>query len=246
MQNRYTGDMGDFGKFLLLKHLFPKQKIATIWYLYPDESHNSDGSHTVEAGNANLYRHCHRLDSKMAELFNTIHTYDKREVGHFERLGVLEQGVFFEHSVIGEGADYRERWMGEALEFLSASESRVVCLDPDNGIEPASMQRAPAIKRGKYARREEIAQFFSMPQIDYCVIYQHFHRLKKHDLQMAEVKADFKAAYVDKAQVHIIRHNPVQARFYIILSKKNAPLDGSRSLSTLFYDKKKFFTLFDS
>jgi len=246
MQNRYTGDMGDFGKFLLLKNLFPNEKIATIWYLYPDESHNSDGSHTVEEGNSKLYAHCHDLDPKMAELFNMIHTYERREVRHFEKLGVLKEGFYFDLPILGEGVYYRERWMIKALGFLNASHSRVVCLDPDNGIEPASMQRAPDIKRGKYARYEEIWQFFSIPQIDHCVIYQHFNRLKKHDLQMAEAKRYFEAAYTDVAHVSIIRHNPVQARFYIILSKKHAALDLETKLSRLFYDKKNFFTLFDS
>lgn len=47
MQDRYAGDIGDFGKFSLLRNLFKNEqyKIGTIWYRYPDESHNDDGRH---------------------------------------------------------------------------------------------------------------------------------------------------------------------------------------------------------
>jgi len=45
MQDRYAGDVGDFGKFALLRYLFSNAnyKIGVIWYRFPDESHNNDG-----------------------------------------------------------------------------------------------------------------------------------------------------------------------------------------------------------
>jgi len=47
MQDRYAGDIGDFSKFSLLKGLFsdPTYRLGLIWYLYPDEDHNTDGRH---------------------------------------------------------------------------------------------------------------------------------------------------------------------------------------------------------
>lgn len=45
MQDRYSGDVGDFGKFHLLSFLLNNQKynLSQIWYMYPDETHNNDG-----------------------------------------------------------------------------------------------------------------------------------------------------------------------------------------------------------
>jgi hypothetical protein len=37
MQNRYVGDIGDYSKLFLIKHLFNK-KSGIIWYLYPNEA----------------------------------------------------------------------------------------------------------------------------------------------------------------------------------------------------------------
>ena len=47
MQNRYTGDIGDFGKLGLLRVLQAAGfSIGVNWYLTPDENHNQDGKHT--------------------------------------------------------------------------------------------------------------------------------------------------------------------------------------------------------
>jgi len=49
MQNRYTADIGDFGKYGLLRALCStvddgsKLRLGVVWYLVPDESHNADG-----------------------------------------------------------------------------------------------------------------------------------------------------------------------------------------------------------
>ena len=45
MQNRYSGDIGDYSKFVLLRKLFAadSHRIGLVCYLYPDESHTNDG-----------------------------------------------------------------------------------------------------------------------------------------------------------------------------------------------------------
>ena len=48
MQDRYFGDVGDFGKYGLLRVLCglwggPNFKLGVVWYLFPDENHNADG-----------------------------------------------------------------------------------------------------------------------------------------------------------------------------------------------------------
>lgn len=46
MQNRYTGDIGDFSKLGILRALQSAGlSIGLNWYLTPDETHNSDGLH---------------------------------------------------------------------------------------------------------------------------------------------------------------------------------------------------------
>jgi len=53
MQNRYVGDIGDFGKYHLLKILSQGNGLdnggnlvlGVVWYLVPNENHNGDGKH---------------------------------------------------------------------------------------------------------------------------------------------------------------------------------------------------------
>ena len=46
MQNRYAGDVGDFGKIGMLRCIEQSGvKIGVNWYLVEDESHNQDGKH---------------------------------------------------------------------------------------------------------------------------------------------------------------------------------------------------------
>lgn len=243
MQNRYTGDIGDFGKFLLLKSLFPNESIATIWYLYPDESHNTDGSHTVEDNNINIYHHCRAIDPAMSELFNIIHKQSNRHVELFETYPVLVNAHYFKEPVLGEGRDYRRQWLIRAMYFIEETQSRVVCLDPDNGIEPASMVKLTTSKQGKYAAFSEIEVFFKIGCVDHVVIYQHFHRQSTHETQMQEAKTKFETLYEGRAVVRIIRHNPVQARFYIILSKHPHQLKLIRLLEHLMYGSGAFFSI---
>jgi len=243
LQNRYTGDIGDFGKFLLLKHLFPEQSIATIWYLYPDETHNNDGSHRVTKTNPTLYHHCHAIDPQMAEVFNTIHEEGIRHVDRFEELGVLKNGHYFTQSILGEREGYRKQWLENAVEFIQANRCSVVCLDPDNGIEPQSFSKLSPIKQGKYGTYTEIETFFTLECVSHLVIYQHFHRQQSHEAQMREAKSKFEKLYEGRGEVTIIRHNPVQARFYIVLSRPTEILESIQSLENHRYGPRAFFSI---
>jgi hypothetical protein len=235
--------MGDFGKFLLLKHLFPTESIATIWYLYPDETHNNDGSHKVEEGNTNLYRHCYSLDPQMSELFHQIHQRDSRHIDLFEEMGVLENGHYFTESILGEGERLPNPMAKACIEFIRSKSCSVVCLDPDNGIEPSSMSKFSILKQGKYATYTEIETFFTLEGVNHLVIYQHFHRQQSHEAQMREAKVKFERLYEGRAVVTIIRHNPVQARFYIVLSKPTEILESLRSLEKRMYGPRAFFSV---
>lgn len=245
MQSRYTGDIGDFGKFLLLKHLFPHQPIATIWYLYPGESHNTDGRYTVEEGNTTIYRNCYAIDPHMSNIFNTIHSSFERHIDLFETFDVLNNGCYFSEEVLGKREDYRIQWLERAVAFVKNQQCSVVCLDPDNGIEPSSMKKLSILKQGKYAKYAEIEQFFALERVDHVVIYQHFNRLKKHEEQMKFAKEKFEMLYKGRAKVNIIRHNPVQARFYIILSKIPLYDEAQQSILDLRYGERAFFSYYE-
>lgn len=72
MQNRYTGDIGDFGKLGLLRQLrLTGLSIGVNWYLTPDETHNGDGRHIAYLKN-DAFRVCdEQLWSVLGQIVNT-------------------------------------------------------------------------------------------------------------------------------------------------------------------------------
>ena len=63
MQNRYVGDVGDFGKHGLLRYLsgmtagddLDPLKLGVIWYLFHDERHGNDANKVSADGNHTEY-----------------------------------------------------------------------------------------------------------------------------------------------------------------------------------------------
>jgi hypothetical protein len=61
MQDKYAGDIGDFGKYILLKKIHdiakPKIRLGVNWYLCTDaEPHSTDGKHIFYLSSSSKYR----------------------------------------------------------------------------------------------------------------------------------------------------------------------------------------------
>ena len=98
MQNRYVGDLGDFGKFGLLRALCANSgagdrrplSLGVVWYLVPDEGHNSDGKFIQflepAAQNQHHFRFC---DPALYDALRDIVTSGARNVTSVRKRGVL-------------------------------------------------------------------------------------------------------------------------------------------------------------
>ena len=77
MQNRYAGDIGDYGKLGLLRSLSRTGlRIGVNWYLTPDEDHNGDGRHTAYLRDDSYRSFDEDLWRKLREIANS----DQRSV----------------------------------------------------------------------------------------------------------------------------------------------------------------------
>ena len=167
MQDRYAGDIGDYGKLGLLRSLSRTGlRIGVNWYLTPNEDHNGDGRHT-DYLREDSFRSC---DEELWRKLREIAYSDQRSVAALEKANLLDAAYYHEVLDLGKTTDrssIREKWHSDALARFAGSE--LVLLDPDNGLMVKSAERTS--RANKYVELTEIA--------DYCrrgssvIWYQH-------------------------------------------------------------------------
>lgn len=200
MQDRYTGDLGDFGKYGLLKALCNPDAIGAgdelslgvVWYLVPDEQGTDDpdekgtddGKHTrylcPSPSNDSHFRSCDPdLYAKLAAIVQS----ESRRVAQIRQRKILpKQTVFYEARLTFDGLPAigpaarearlarRGVWVRDAQDAVRRRD--VVFVDPDNGLEGRTRCYH---KRGpKFAYLDELGPYIARGQS--LIIYQHTGR----------------------------------------------------------------------
>lgn len=193
MQNRYTGDIGDYGKLGLLRNIQASGlSIGVNWYLVPDEEHNGDGRH-VQYLDQESYR---QYDEPLwIELKNIVNS-GKREVSALQNPQILKAEYYskpldLSGKTKAERTSTREKWQKEALAALYGLD--VVFFDPDNGLLVPSA--AGTGKENKYVKPNELLEFFR--QGSSIIYYQH--KARRPDSfyydQHCQLAKEFEGAY---------------------------------------------------
>lgn len=165
MQNRYAGDVGDFGKLGLLRQIVSSEhRIGVNWYLAPDESHNADGKHIGYIMDKR-YNGCDdALRDSLKEIVNS-----QRSVSALEAMALIPNAIYFHEVLYSPSQPFsRRKWHLKALEVLSSTD--IVFLDPDNGFLVKSVSTGSA-KSNKYVISSEIADYYAAGKS--VIIYNH-------------------------------------------------------------------------
>lgn len=165
MQNRYAGDVGDFGKLGLLRQLTSSQlDIGVNWYLAPDESHNADGKHIGYITDTR-YNGCDdSLRNSLREIVN-----GQRSVSALETMDLVPNAIYYHEVLYSPSRTFSRRdWHMKALAVLSSAD--IVFLDPDNGLLVKSVSTGSA-KSNKYVISNEIADYFTAGKS--VILYNH-------------------------------------------------------------------------
>ncbi|MDE3240023.1 MAG: hypothetical protein KGN33_13775 [Paracoccaceae bacterium] len=180
MQDRYAGDVGDFVKLGLLRHLSRGLQLGVAWYRYPDENHNGDGRHTAYLNEQDRYKH---LDK---ELFIHLRDITKEARSINSLLPVMKGVISFDEALDSSAISPRERrdwriaWFKRVMERLSPCD--LVFADPDNGIIDDSDLRKGRAKFGKQMPLAEVREFAR----DRCAVIYH-HNTRRRGGHDAEV-----------------------------------------------------------
>jgi len=168
VQNRYSGDVGDFGKFGLLRHLLndSQYSLGINWYLFPDEGHNEDGKFTRYLLNPDF----ELCDSGLHNKLKTV-VSNKRCVQALEKSNLFRCKTTYFSNTVDFYTDFpsqtkknketrlslRKKWQANTIANLS--NSNVLFIDPDNGLQIESCKSLNQKKSGKFAYFNEISKF---------------------------------------------------------------------------------------
>ena len=175
MQDRFVGDVGDFGKYGLLNALClsekadkgPKLSLGVVWHFVPEGVQIRYLEDTDR--NKKDFGDCEQK-LKLWEALRAIVEKDKRgrkSVASIEKDGILPSDTVFFSEQVPSNRNQREVWLQKALDATARCD--VLFLDPDNGLEPKS-------KPGrKHVFLKELKGFWRKGQRD-LVIYHHLGR----------------------------------------------------------------------
>ncbi len=230
MQDRYAADIGDFGKFQLLRYMFnnTEYNLKQIWYMYPDEFHNNDGQYI------NYFEKVKGVDPFLEEtLCRIIKT--NRSVYSLEKAQLLNNCEYFSSCVNENGKDdliYRKSWFKKACMFAYGAD--FILVDPDNGIATKLIKEKDSkniklltyddfqmrSKAGKYIFFDEIESLYSLGFS--IIIYHHLNRTMSHDKQIKILKDRLKENFL---KVIAIKHKPYSPRVYFFIFSQQEVFD---------------------
>ena len=185
MQNRYVGDVGDFGKYGLLRWLCgmtgpalreeERLRLGVVWYLNSPED-NRDGDRIDFLNNTPVNcRRFRKCDPELYEKLRDIVENKNRFVAATREKRILPwDSIYFNTKVHNNHARElaRDNWLNDAIYITSAAD--IVFLDPDNGI--ASKEKEKRVSYSpKHVYMKELIPFIERGQS--LVIYHHAARV---------------------------------------------------------------------
>ncbi len=209
MQNRYAGDVGDFGKLGLLRIMAQSGlKVGINWYLTEDEDHNNDGKHIAYLTNP-MYDAC---DPELRGKLGYMIYGNQRSVLTMEDMNLIPDCAYFSR-VVPRNVIERTAWHQQALLQLSITD--MVFLDPDNGLEVKSLSPTNA-KSIKYVFRSEIEDYYAAGQ---SVIFYNHRSHEPDAVYFSRFKDLLSIKSLSKADLIGLRFSRGTTRDYIVLSQ---------------------------
>jgi hypothetical protein len=218
MQNRYVGDIGDYGKYGLLRVIATTDlRLGIVWYLNPCEEPNTDGRLTSYLfSRTKSWRDC---DPVLHEALATIVKAGARHVRRIRELGILPpETLFFEDPLpvrpSRTGFDARSAWYSRALE--ATREADVVFFDPDNSIAGVSVKKNSP-NASKYVVLDELEAYIRRDQS--IIVYHHQNRQGPLSRQVTE-KLRLLQTISRSHVAWALTYHRQQARAYLVFSSK--------------------------
>ena len=265
MQDNFVGDLGDFGKYGLLRvltGLCPEQpstdrlSLGVVWYVPDDEtiartesSHGQRVSYLFDEQTPQDWSGCDKA------LFNELKNLvcGDRTLCAVGRSGLIGPDDAFHYQSIclparfAEREDKRRQWLDDALQRVKGQD--LIFLDPDVGMADPEAGKAP---KELSLRRQDAPKYVYMYELDKflqtessVVVYQSFGRTNHYE-SMRTWRKMLCDRYPERVPPEIVRFG---SRAFIILPAAAHATTIDRRLQELTVDKnpwREHFSLYSS
>jgi hypothetical protein len=227
MKDQYVGDIGDYGKVLIMKHLADLGfKIGVNWVLTKNDN-RGDGKHRdyVDYSGKDCLCCC---DEKVFSDICLLAKKKKadRDIGDLENLirGFTGSVVFYSKKYIG--GQKRKTYEDDAFAKLSPDLADLVFFDPDNGVDGEEGMSS------KHVYFFDLKRYWERKQS--LLTYHHLGREDTHETQIAQLKLDFQKEFPD-GRIYTYHLRRGTARVYILCVRKEHLLTilGKDSISAI-------------
>lgn len=206
MKNQYFGDVGDYGKYAMLRMIAGKGvKIALNWYLTEDDGSN-DGKFTTYL-HENRYE---RYDTVLYKELQKMIDAGDRSVLSFEKRNLIPNAIYF-HEILTDNKEERLKWHRDAL--LACDGAQLVFLDPDNG----ACESRGGKSSSKFCFTDEMADYYRRGQdiVYYC------QKARRTYEQWEAAKGVMKKMLPDCKILVVTYHKGTQRSYIYIMHKEN-------------------------
>ena len=214
VQHHFVGDVGDFGKYGLLRALTgtwpvaePRLPLGVLWYLPAGATGSAaDGQKLSYLNQPSRFRSCDpRLYDALGQLFDG----GDRSLGAVEASGILGDGTVFFDGPVPQDLWLRRRWFQQAVQAVQGRD--VVFLDPDKGLAPPSA----GLSSTEHAYVRELEAFVRSGRT--VVVYHHLGRTATHPVQMRDWAERLARELRLDAEPHILWYRRGTARAYFVI-----------------------------
>ena len=213
MKNQYFGDIGDYGKYGLLRCLGEGGlSIAVNWYLTPDDASNDGSIRSYLSKEKDR-----RYDPELYNALREMCAFEKKDVRLFAKRGMIPGAIYHDSFVepepgsslsVPERRAARERWHRRALEACAGAE--LVFMDPDNGLRSGGASARKDAPKFVYA--SEACDYYDREQdvVYYC------HKGRRTEAQWKRAKHTMLDCRSEATLMGVTYHRGTQ-RSYIFM-----------------------------
>lgn len=238
MKDQYVGDIGDYGKYGLLRFLAGHGiKIGINWYRTENDG-STDGKFTTYLKNPSERVY----DPELFEVLHKIADLPDKTVKMIEQAGIIPGAEFYGELLKSSLLDANARELNRRLWFHNSTmllkEADLIFADPDNGISYRKTARTKDSE--KYILPKDVLEYYNSGKD--VVFYCHKGRRKQEVWEQAKIQI---REDIRDAQILAVTYHRGTQRSYIFVLHPDSYLKYEKILTDFLksaWGKKSLFT----